>query len=301
MGRGKLGGTKAKIRGKVGSEIYQIKRADDGVLSQHVYKAPEARQYTNTEAQAKARMIMGQIERMFHILPDVIKYAFATIPTGTLSFQYFSKINYDLLKQDMEENWEYTPNFDWRPKYQLSAPAGIWNLAQGTLAQIKPDAYSYQHGYNGYIAPQFHHVAENATLKDFMDYLGMRKNDELHIYFYRRWRDSIEPEISEIVVRIKPNADVSQLLAPNYHSSFFAVDGALYVGLAFDARFSVFVLRLGGNDIGRDYINDCFGIMNVRRNASKVEFSTTQFTWCVPYNNADYTRNAPNNVFDTWL
>lgn len=301
MGRGKLGGTKAKIRGKVGSEIYQIKRADDGVLSQHVYKAPEARQYTNTEAQAKARMIMGQIERMFHILPDVIKYAFATIPTGTLSFQHFSKINYDLLKQDMEENWEYTPNFDWRPKYQLSAPAGIWNLAQGTLAQIKPDAYSYEHGYNGYIAPQFHHVAESATLGDFMDYLGMRKNDELHIYFYRRWRDSIEPEISEIVVRIKPNADVSQLLAPNFHSSFFAVDGALYVGLAFDARFSVFVLRLGGNDIGRDYINDCFGIMNVRRNASKVEFSTTQFTWCVPYNNADYTRNAPNDVFDTWL
>lgn len=301
MGRGKLGGTKAKIRGKVGSEIYQIKRADDGVLSQHVYKAPEARQYTNTEAQAKARMIMGQIERMFHILPDVIKYAFATIPTGTLSFQHFSKINYDLLKQDMEENWEYTPNFDWRPKYQLSAPAGIWNLAQGTLAQIKPDAYSYEHGYNGNISPQFHHVAESATLKDFMDYLGMRKNDELHIYFYRRWRDSIEPEISEIVVRIKPNADVSQLLAPNFHSSFFAVDGALYVGLAFDARFSVFVLRLGGNDIGRDYINDCFGIMNVRRNASKVEFSTTQFTWCVPYNNADYTRNAPNDVFDTWL
>lgn len=301
MGRGKLGGTKAKIRGKVGSEIYQLKRADDGVLSQHVYKAPGARQYTNTKAQAKARMIMGQIERMFHILPDVIKYAFATIPTGTLSFQHFSKINYDLLKQDMEKNWEYTPNFDWRPKYQLSAPAGIWNLAQGTLAQIKPDAYSYQHGYNGYIAPQFHYVAESATLGDFMDYLGMRKNDELHIYFYRRWRDSIEPEISEIVVRIKPSADVSQLLAPSYHSSFFAVDGALYVGLAFDARFSVFMLRLGGNDIGRDYINDCFGIMNVRRNASKVEFSTTQFTWCVPYNNADYTRNAPNNVFDTWL
>lgn len=301
MGRGKLGGTKAKIRGKVGSEIYQIKRADDGVLAQHVYKAPEARQYTNTEAQARARMIMGQIERMFHILPDVIKYAFATIPSGTLSFQHFSRINYDLLKADMEDNWEYNPNFDWRPKYQLSAPAGIWNLAQGTLPQIKPYAYSYQHGYNGYIAPQFRHVAESATLGDFLRLIGMRKNDELHIYFYRRWRDTADPEIGEMIVRIKDGADLDLKLSESFKRNFFVVDNPLYVGLAFEARFSVFVLRLGGNDIGRDYIHDCFALMVVRRDNGKVQFSTTQFTWCVPYNNADYTRNAPNNVFDTWL
>ena len=171
----------------------------------------------------------------------------------------------------------------------------------GTLAQIKPYAYSYQHGYNGYIAPQFRYVAESATLGDFLRLIGMRKNDELHIYFYRRWRDTQDPDIGEMIVRIKEDADLDLKLSESFKRNFFVVDSPLYVGLAFEARFSVFVLRLGGNDIGRDYIHDCFALMVVRRGNGKVQFSTTQFTWCVPYNNADYTRNTPKNVFDTWL
>ncbi len=300
MGRGKLGGTKAKIRGKVGSEIYQVKRADDGGLEQLVYKAPESREYTNTEAQAKARMIMGQIERMFHILPDVIKYAFASIPSGTLSFQHFAKINYELLKQDLEDHWSENPNFDWRPKYQLSAPAGIWNLTQGTLNKIEPYAYSIERGWNGYVAPQFRYDKDSATLRDFLNILGMNLDDELHIFFYRRWQDSEEPEIAEITIKIKDGISPDAHVTGSFDSSYFSTNSQLYVGLAFVARTHVFILRLGGNDIGRNYIHDCFTMMVVRRKGSKVEFSTAQFTWCAPYNSADYPRTTPDSVFDTW-
>lgn len=113
---------KPKYAGKLEKRFTKLLVMMMGRSFKKVYQAPESREYTNTEPQAKARMIMGQIERMFHILPDVIKYAFATIPNGSLSFQHFSKLNYDLLKQDQNDNWQYWSQFDWRAKRDMTAP-----------------------------------------------------------------------------------------------------------------------------------------------------------------------------------
>lgn len=84
MARGKLGGTKAKIRGKVGKDIYQVKRGEDGSLVQEVYPQNLTPKYTNTYKQAVNRCCMGQVERMWHLLPQIIKDSFALVPMGTL-------------------------------------------------------------------------------------------------------------------------------------------------------------------------------------------------------------------------
>ena len=82
MARGRLGGTKSKIRGKVGSEVYQLKRDPNGTLLQSVYAMPESPTYSNSERQAKNRCIMGQIERMWHLLPDIIRQCYADVAAG---------------------------------------------------------------------------------------------------------------------------------------------------------------------------------------------------------------------------
>ena len=116
MARSRLGGSRSKLRGACGSVIYQMRKGADGKTEQIVQARPEEREYSNTEAQIKARMIMGQIQRMFHILPRLIQTAFATIPMGALSLQHFSKLNRPLLVVDYETNFNVYGDFDWREK-----------------------------------------------------------------------------------------------------------------------------------------------------------------------------------------
>ena len=132
MARGRLGGTKAKIRGKVGSEIYQLKRDPNGALIQSVYGQNPNPTYTNTKAQAKNRCIMGQVERMWHWLPQIIKDSFASVPRGALSFQRFSKLNYPLLREDFDTHFSENNVYSWVPKREMQAPAGTWLLTDGT-------------------------------------------------------------------------------------------------------------------------------------------------------------------------
>ena len=301
MGRAKFGGTKAKVRGKIGNEIYQVTRNDDGQVVQKVYQAPASREYTNTEPQAKARMIMGQIERMFHILPDVIKYAFATIPNGTLSFQHFSKLNYDLLKQDQTDNWQYWSQFDWRAKRDMTAPAGIWKLTEGSLPEIYPNSYASVVEWNNYVRAYFETSATSGTLGDFLDVIGMMRTDELRVYFYQRWNNSPDPVISSISIKINPAIPDDRRISQGGVSDVFIVDGAFSVSLRYFARLALYGLEIGGNDIGRAYVLDCFGFLLLRESNKGLQFSTCRFQWTLGAHNSMYEVNNPSSVYQSWL
>ena len=301
MGRAKFGGTKAKVRGKIGNEIYQVTRNDNGQVVQKVYQAPESREYTNTEPQAKARMIMGQIERMFHILPDVIKYAFATIQNGTLSFQHFSKLNYDLLKQDQTDNWQYWSEFDWRAKRDMTAPAGIWKLTEGTLPEIYPLSYASVVEWNNYVRAYFETSATSGTLGDFMKVIGMQRTDELRVYFYQRWNNSPDPLISSISIKINPASPDDRRIGQGGVSDVFIVDGVFSVSLRYFARLNLYGLEIGGNDIGRAYVLDCFGFLLLRESSKGLQFSTCRFQWTLGANHSMYEVNNPSSVYQSWL
>ena len=55
MASGRVGGTKSKVSGTIGSEVYSLRRNPDGTYSQVVSAKPETTTYTNTEKQAAQR------------------------------------------------------------------------------------------------------------------------------------------------------------------------------------------------------------------------------------------------------
>lgn len=300
MARGKLGGTKAKIRGKVGSEIYQLKRSSDGALVQSVYNAPETIAYSNTEAQAKNRMIMGQIERMFHILPDIIYDAFASVAPGQQSFNYFAQLNYPILKQDMIDNWSANSFFDWRPKRDVTAPAGIWKLTDGTLPATTPNGWSSIDSVNNWVMPNWRTNKTTYTLADFYKTMKMNITDEMNILFYQRWADDNIPFVSMVTLKRKKSVPVTTPITNNWRGDYFNVEGDMQVQLRFMPSNGWVLLRIGGNTLTKDYILDCFGFLNVRRKKTGVLFSPCQFDWVGGRNTTLYDRIDPEVSFQTW-
>ena len=207
MARGRLGGTKAKIRGKVGSEIYQLKRDPNGTLVQSVYGQNPNPTYTNTEAQAKNRCIMGQIERMWHWLPKIIKDSFATIPRGALSFQRFSKLNYPLLREDFETHFSENNVYSWVPKREMQAPAGTWLLTDGTLPDVTWDNAVFSRGWNNGLEISWLKSFPNATYGDFLSNFEVQMGDRLILALYRRDYPSLNQYVETWTFR--PRQDYS--------------------------------------------------------------------------------------------
>lgn len=300
MGRGKLGGTKAKVRGKIGSEIYQVKRASDGQLVQHVYKAPESREYTNTEAQARARMIMGQIERMFHILPDVIRYAFKSIPNGSLSFQHFSKLNYQLLREDMQDHWESDTQFDWRPKYDLSAPAGVWRLTDGELQPFTYQRALFSQGENNDLEISWDAPNNNPTIGDLLKACGMQWGDKLMVLFYVKPVETGLPYIEQITCSVNPEYYANTPLMQTSVDDVFLQDSDWDILISYSSRLHEMSLTASGGRLPFEYQAACAAYIIIRETSSGTKFSSSNFEWLLRDQVGGYPRNTPQQAFVSW-
>ena len=300
MGRGKLGGTKAKIRGKVGSEIYQLKRSADGALEQSVYKCPEQREYTNTEAQAKARMIMGQIERMFHILPEIITSAFYSINAGTLCFQHFAKLNYNNLKIDLITNWDGQPSFDWQPKYVLSAPAGEWILTDGLLPSFKWGQALFSLGVNNGLYMSWQSPSGSPVIADFLSACNMMEHDRLIVLFYIKPADGGEPYIEKIELKLNPAYNSRTKIEDTSTDDVFLHDTEWDILLQYAVSTDTIDLEISGGNLGFDYYAACVSFIIVREENDRVFFSSSSFRWLLDTSEYGYPRTNPATAFETW-
>lgn len=301
MGRGKLGGTKAKIRGQVGSNIYQVKRSSDGQLVQSVYQKPESIQYSNSDAQAKARMVMGQIDRMFHALPSIINDAYKDTPRGTLSFQHFAKINYDQLKDERDNHFAEVGNFDWRDKRDMTPPAGAWFLADGDYHSIQYDSLYVSRTTRNELEIKWQNVAETDTLADLLDRMNLDISDEIWFFYYIKQGPNMTPSIEVIKFRFNPayqltdrlgDLDLEELWVPinstvaQYAFTLF-MDGELaFTVWDFDDR--------------NEYViaNGCLMIVNYAEDSAR--FSTAQFRWLISRAHDIYPIQSPAQAFQSW-
>lgn len=221
MARGRVGGTRSKVRGAVGSEIYTIGKNDDGRLTQIVSARPESRAYSNTPAQAKNRCIMGMIHRMFHFLPEYIQQGYTGIPAGTLSFQHFAKINYDNLRQDFENNFSGDNVFSWQKKRVFNPPAGPWILIQSDLpafrinGRISGDALGCMFDFDTY------GVSGHVTLGDALIQWGLKLNDLLHVVVFTTHVETGEVHLYDFVYRVNPQLPVNMYLDEDWKMPLF--------------------------------------------------------------------------------
>ena len=301
MARGRLGGTKSKIRGKVGSDIYQLKRDPNGTLVQSVYGQNPNPTYTNTETQAKNRCIMGQIERMWHWLPQIIKDSFASVPRGALSFQRFSKLNYPLLREDFETHFEKNNVYSWVPKREMQAPAGTWLLTDGTLPEVTWDDAVFSLGWNNGLEISWNKSYPKATYGDFLSNFGVQMGDRLILALYRKDYPSLNQYVETWTFKPHKNytidtpwSDVEDKKPFETNCPYTQVSGQLYGS-------KTFFWGIDTQDYPRVMKIACMALFIARDTDKGTLFSSSRFVWAQHPGSDGYQRVTPQAVFPSWL
>lgn len=301
MGRGRLGGTKAKIRGKVGSEIYQLKRDPDGTLIQSVYAHNPNPTYTNTEAQAKNRCIMGQIDRMWHALPQIIRDSYANVPQGVLSFQRFAKLNYPQLREDFETHFEKDNEFSWVRKRWMDTPAGSWILTDGTLPQVTWDYAGFSLGWNNSIYISWHKSFPNATYGDFLSNFGLQMGDRLILVFYRLDSPSYNQSVETWTFRPRQDYSIDTPWSEVDDDNVFDTDCPYRQISGYTWEESEFYWSIDTQDYPTEIKIACFALFIARDTDKGTLFSSSRFVWAQKAVENGYLRETPQTIFNTWL
>ena len=301
MARGRLGGTKSKIRGKVGSEIYQLKRDPNRTLIQSVYGQNPNPTYSNTEAQAKNRCIMGQIDRMWHALPQIIKDSFANVPQGALSFQRFAKLNYPQLKEDFETHFEKDNEFSWVRKRLMDTPAGPWFLTAGTLPQVTWSYAGFSLNWNNTIYISWHKSFPNPTYGDFLSNFGVQLGDRLILAFYRVDSPSNEQSVETFTFHPRQDYSIDTPWVDVDTNHIFDTDCPYKQVGGYTWEDPEFFWYISTQDYPMKIKIACFGLFIARDTDKGTLFSSSRFVWAQENVENGYPRETPQTIFETWL
>lgn len=136
MATGRVGGTKSKITGQVGNEIFQIRKNPDGSYTQITYvKGVRTETQTSERLQAQ-RMVTCMVESLMKDLKPVGQISMQSGRNKTTSLNAFSSMNLRYVAADCKANWYQSNEFvyplpakDWGKTKDLG---GAFWISSGT-------------------------------------------------------------------------------------------------------------------------------------------------------------------------
>lgn len=136
MAKGRVGGTKAKITGQVGTNIYQIRKNSNGTYSQISYVKGVRTETETSEKLQVQRMVTCMVESLMHDIKPVAQLSMQAAKNKTNSMNAFSSMNLRYVAQDCKDNWydskEFVyplPSREWGKNKDLG---GLYRLSSGT-------------------------------------------------------------------------------------------------------------------------------------------------------------------------
>lgn len=145
MARSNQGGTRGFIRGKVGTELYQVTKNVDGKKIQLVRAVEESRTNNNTILQALARMRMALLMGALKDLKEIVDHSWEGISYGQLSIANFVRVNMPAVIYDCQNNWTADNQFCYPVKGMSDMRIGRFYISSGSL--ITPENIIAGGGY----------------------------------------------------------------------------------------------------------------------------------------------------------
>lgn len=100
MAKSKNGGTRAYIRGRIGSDVYSIGKDGKGSRQQVVRSLAEQVSNPRSQSQMFGRMVMSTVMQAVSALSYIIDHSFDGMAKGQPSISEFIRRNYQLVKED---------------------------------------------------------------------------------------------------------------------------------------------------------------------------------------------------------
>lgn len=171
MAKSKNGGTRAMIRGRVGSDVYSIGKDGEGNKQQVVRSLAEQVANPQTVAQMKGRMIMSTVMQAVSAMAALIDHSFDGLTAGQPSISEFIRRNYALVKADVDANPDGGNQFGINQYQEKGIKQGAYIVADGKAAAINGVAFVTS-GSVLSIA-----LAASSTMADLLTALGITRND----------------------------------------------------------------------------------------------------------------------------
>lgn len=144
MAKSKNGGSRAYLRGRIGSDVYSIGKNGKGDRQQVVRSLAETVANPRTQNQMFGRMVMSTVMQAVHAFKPIIDHSFDGFSKGQPSISEFIRRNYALVKADAAAH-PASGNLFGLDKYQEKGlKRGTWVISAGS-AQY-PAAVTYAHG-----------------------------------------------------------------------------------------------------------------------------------------------------------
>lgn len=136
MGKSKVGGTRAYIRGRVGSDVYSIGKTASGQKQQVVRSLAEQVKNPQTLAQMRGRMIMSTVMQAVSAMAMIVDHSFDAFPAGQPNISAFIKENYGLIKADVAAHPASGNVFGINKYQEKGIKMGAWVISMGQAAGL---------------------------------------------------------------------------------------------------------------------------------------------------------------------
>lgn len=136
MAKSKIGGTRALIRGRVGSDVYSIGKNADGEKQQIVRSLAEQVANPQTTSQMRGRMIMSTIMQAVAGMKTIIDHSFDGYAAGQPCLSQFIRENYKLVKADVAAHAAASNVFGLNKYQEKGIKQGAYLISQGSAAGI---------------------------------------------------------------------------------------------------------------------------------------------------------------------
>ena len=136
MAKGKRGGTRSFLRGRVASDVYSIGKDAKGNKQQIVRSLAESVANPQTLAQMRGRMIMSTVMQAVSSMAMIIDHSFDNVPAGQPNVSEFIRRNYALVKADVAAHPASGNAFGLNKYGEKGIKQGAYVVAGGSAADI---------------------------------------------------------------------------------------------------------------------------------------------------------------------
>ena len=213
MAKSKVGGTRAYIRGRIGSDVYSVGKNGKGVRQQVVRSLAEQVSNPRTSSQMFGRMVMSTVMQAVSALKPIIDHSFDGIPTGQPSISEFIRRNYALVKADATDHPNSLNLFGLNKYGEKGVKPGSYVLASGDV--IQPSTLMADDS-----ALLISGLTATSTVANYLTAAGISKGDYLTLVMISNVGGALYCRI-----KVKDSVEESTVLSTENLSTIFDYEG----------------------------------------------------------------------------
>ena len=186
MAKSKNGGSRAFIRGRIGSDVYSVGKDGKGLRQQVVRSLAVQVSNPRTSSQMFGRMIMSTVMQAVSGLSAIIDHSFDGFPKGQPSISEFIRRNYALVKADAIDHPASAENFGLNAYQVKGAVPGKFVISNGEVtlpAAVYRDQAMLSIGLTaGTLTVGGLKAALGLTADGYLTWVCIRENGEVNFF-----------------------------------------------------------------------------------------------------------------------